>query len=161
MLIKSLLPFLSSGIILLLFQLLGKFPVSNENWKIIKRSLTKDSSKILTIRTDTSFQTWVLLTSKAQIIERMLDQDLLILSDGGSADNAHVPHWLSQLRNIALRKKSWRYSLLPRYQLKNVLLWRMGVILGILGLFKKLCKTDQYSSWVITGLFKDSSKREN
>ena len=67
--IKFLLPFLCTGTILSLFQLLGKFPVSNENWKILKKGLTKGSSQILTIRTDTSSDPWALLTWKVRIIE--------------------------------------------------------------------------------------------
>ena len=35
-----------------------------------------------------------------------LDQDLLILSNGGLADNPQLTHCLSQLRKIALQKKS-------------------------------------------------------
>ena len=69
LLIKSLLPFLCTGL-LPLFQLLGKCPVSNENWKILKRGLTKDSSQILTINTLTLSHPWAFLTSKARIIER-------------------------------------------------------------------------------------------
>lgn len=51
--------------------------------------------------------------------EYLLDQDLMILSYGGLADNLRVTHFLSQLQNIALQKKSWKYWLLPRYQLKT------------------------------------------
>ena len=67
--IKSLLPFLCTRTIWPLFQLLGTFPVSNENWKILKWGLTEDSSQILIIRTDTLPHPWAFLTSKAQIIE--------------------------------------------------------------------------------------------
>ena len=38
--------------------------------------------------------------------EYLLDQDLMILSYGGLADNLRVTHFLSQLQNIALQKKS-------------------------------------------------------
>ena len=38
--------------------------------------------------------------------KNLLDQDLLILSDGGLADIIQVAHCLSQLKNIALQKKS-------------------------------------------------------
>ena len=79
------------------------FPVSNENWKILKRSLTKDSSQILTIRTDTSFHPWALPTSKAQIIEIIFAGSRF--TNGGLADNPQVTYCLSQLRNIALQKK--------------------------------------------------------
>ena len=35
-----------------------------------------------------------------------MHKDLLILSDGGLANSPQVSHWLSQLRSIALQKKS-------------------------------------------------------
>ena len=34
-----------------------------------------------------------------------MDQDLLIISDGGLGDNQQVTHCLSQLRNIVLQKR--------------------------------------------------------
>ena len=47
-----------------------------------------------------------------------------------------------------------------KVSVKNMLLWHMEGILGILHLFRKLCLIDHYFLGVIAGSLKDFPKRE-
>ena len=64
------------------------------------------------------------------------------------------------IKGHCLAIKDLKVFVFTKALVKNVLLWEMGEISGILHLCRKICKIDQYFLQVIAGSFRDSPKRE-
>ena len=154
--VKSILPFLCTGTILPYFQLPGKFPVSIENWKILKKGFTKDLSQVLTTPTETLSQPWALLTSKAQIIDRIFAGSTFTDFKRSWLSRSQETYCLCQLKSIAFQKKSWRCSRFPRYQLKTYYCVVWEQFFGILSFCNSPSKIDQYC-WELLGHSKITS----
>ena len=120
--------------------------------------MTKDSSQILIIRTDTLSHQWALLTSKAQTIERIFAGTRFTDSKRCWVSRYSAGNSLSVLiKEHCFTKEELKVFAFTKLSVKNVLFWRIGGILGI----GNLCKIKQYFLEVIAGSFGDFSKQEN